>query len=181
MTLIIDKNKKNSNCRYLKYALSKHGIDNFKFEIICLCFDEDMNDLEIEYIRKFGTLAPNGYNLREGGNNGKHHDETKEKIRQSIIALNNKPQLGRPHTQEVKDKISASHLGKKMSEQARQKISETSSKKRPVLQFDGNGEIINRFNSCIEAAAHFNVSKSYIYRICQGIRKKNEYNLKYEI
>lgn len=122
--------RKNSNCRYLKRAFDKHGIDNFKFEIICICFDDDMNDLEIEYIRKFKTLAPHGYNLREGGNNGKHHEETKEKIRQSIIdfnlkctnRLNNKPQLGKPRSQEVRDKISASNRGKKASEHARQKF-----------------------------------------------------------
>lgn len=60
-------------------------------------------------------------------------------------------------------------------------LDRNSSKKRPVLQFDENDEIINRFNSCLEAATYFNVSKAYISMICKGIRKKNEYNLKYEI
>jgi hypothetical protein len=45
----------------------------------------NMNDLEIQYIRKLKTLAPH-----------------------------NKPQLGKPHSQEVRDKISAFNRGKKL-------------------------------------------------------------------
>ena len=37
-----------------------------------------MNAYEVEYMRKYNTLVPNGYNLREGGNSGKHHEDTKK-------------------------------------------------------------------------------------------------------
>jgi group I intron endonuclease len=48
-------------------AYKKYGIENFKYTIICICFDEDANKYEKEYICKYNTLYPNGYNLQSGG------------------------------------------------------------------------------------------------------------------
>jgi group I intron endonuclease len=76
--------KKKSNFRYLSLAFKKHGVNNFKFELICISFDENLNDLEKYYIKKLNSLAPNGYNLREGGNSSRHSEETKMKISQSL-------------------------------------------------------------------------------------------------
>jgi len=53
--------------RCLFNAYVKYGIENFKFEIVCICFDEACNELEKFYIEKFKTLYPNGYNLRAAG------------------------------------------------------------------------------------------------------------------
>ena len=39
-----------SNCRYLKYAFEKYGINNFNFILICLCFDDDLNYYETQYM-----------------------------------------------------------------------------------------------------------------------------------
>ena len=63
-----------SYCLYLYNAIKKYQPVNFKFEIICICFDE-------EYIKNFNTLAPNGYNLRLGGKNGRQHPDSNEKRR----------------------------------------------------------------------------------------------------
>jgi len=68
--------KMRSNCYYLKNALKKYGIDKFDFKLICICFDNDLDRYEINYIEKFNSIVPNGYNLRKGGNSGKHHEET---------------------------------------------------------------------------------------------------------
>jgi group I intron endonuclease len=38
--------KKQNNCRYFKHALDKYGKDNFKFKIICICFDKDCDKYE---------------------------------------------------------------------------------------------------------------------------------------
>lgn len=41
--------------------------------------------MEIYYINKFNSIVPNGYNLRSGGNNGgKHNEETKRKISETL-------------------------------------------------------------------------------------------------
>ena len=72
--------KKMSNVsigRHLLAAYQKYGIDNFKFQIVCITFDNACDALEEHYIQKFNTLAPNGYNLKHGGKVSKHHEETK--------------------------------------------------------------------------------------------------------
>ncbi len=64
---------------YLKAAYTKYGIENFKFQIICICFDVDCDKYEDEYIKKFNTLSPNGYNLKTGGNSVKYSEESNTK------------------------------------------------------------------------------------------------------
>lgn len=44
-------------------AIQKYGVDNFTFEILA----EDTVDNEDMYIQEHNTMAPNGYNLVEGG------------------------------------------------------------------------------------------------------------------
>ncbi len=55
----IDKNSIGS-CLYNAYI--KYGISNFIFKIICICFNSDADNYEIEYIKKYNTIYPNGYN-----------------------------------------------------------------------------------------------------------------------
>jgi len=40
--------KRGIGCPALQSAVIKHGIDNFKFEILLICFDEDRYKYEIE-------------------------------------------------------------------------------------------------------------------------------------
>lgn len=77
--------KLDKGCPALKEALNKYGVENFKFEVLIICFDEDRLIYEKEYIKKYNTIAPNGYNISEGGvergfTGLKHTDETKKKI-----------------------------------------------------------------------------------------------------
>ena len=116
--------------RYLLNAYKKHGIENFKFQIICICFDDACNTLETEYIQKYNCLVPNGYNLMSGGGNFKHHPETIKKMSDSLkgrrtVILN----------EESKKKISESlkgdknpNYGKKMSDEQKKKLSESHKK-----------------------------------------------------
>ena len=109
-----------SNCSYLKSALKKYGIEQFDFKMICICFDEELDKFEIQYIKNLNSIAPNGYNLKEGGSSGKQHEETKKKISDTLKNRTNiidiirpKPQLGKPHTEETKQKISNALKGRK--------------------------------------------------------------------
>ena len=66
-------------------AIKKYGIDNFNFHVLIICFDEDRYKYEIEYIKKYNSIVPNGYNILEGGPGGsfegkKHSEETKTLI-----------------------------------------------------------------------------------------------------
>lgn len=75
-------------CPVLKASMKKHGIRNFKFEILIICFDADLVRYEKEYIKKYNSQIPNGYNILSGGQIGdgmvgyKHSPETIEKIKQ---------------------------------------------------------------------------------------------------
>jgi group I intron endonuclease len=68
--------------------MKKHGVENFKFEILIICFDQDLVRYEKEYIKKYNSQVPNGYNILSGGQIGngmlgyKHTPETIEKIKQ---------------------------------------------------------------------------------------------------
>ena len=83
--------KYGNGCPLLTASAKKYGIENFKFEVIIICFDEDLNKYEIEYIKKYNTITPNGYNVSDGGhiNNGfknkRHSEETKQKLREIVL------------------------------------------------------------------------------------------------
>lgn len=73
--------KKNGTCSYLYKAMTKYGIDMFNMIPMLECDDEDLDQYEDEWIKKYESLAPRGYNLKSGGNsNGKHHEITKKLI-----------------------------------------------------------------------------------------------------
>jgi group I intron endonuclease len=57
-------------CPVLKASMKKHGIKNFKFEILIICFDADLVRYEKEYIKKYNSQIPNGYNILSGGQIG---------------------------------------------------------------------------------------------------------------
>ena len=51
-------------------AILKYGKDNFQFKILEECPIEELNSKEIYYIKLYNTIAPNGYNVTTGGENG---------------------------------------------------------------------------------------------------------------
>ena len=107
--------KDRSNCVAIYNAIKKHGWENIE-KIWYEVPDEELNKHEELMIEVLGTLSPDGYNLKEGGSNGKHSEETKRKIGES--------QLGRIQSEESKQKMSEAHLGKNLSEETKQKMRE---------------------------------------------------------
>lgn len=79
--------KRNSGCPALRDAIQKYGVDAFEFKVLIICFDEDRFHYEKEYIQRYNTQVPNGYNILPGGTCGggfkgkKHSDETKSRLR----------------------------------------------------------------------------------------------------
>ena len=75
--------KRNEGCPALKEAMKKYGVDKFKFEVVIICFNEDLDIYEREYIKKYNSMVPNGYNILPGGKCGggfKGKKHTKESI-----------------------------------------------------------------------------------------------------
>jgi group I intron endonuclease len=128
-----------SKCRAILGAINKYGWENFDAEWYEIP-DNELNLYEEMLVALLGTLAPGGYNLREGGGaTGKLSEETKEKISESMTGRNlskehkekmsasltgeknpmygktgeKNPMYGKTHTKEHKEKMSEAHFGEK--------------------------------------------------------------------
>ena len=185
--------KSHSNKTAISRAINKYHSENFDVKILSRCYTfDEMNHRERYYIKIFNTLAPNGYNLRDGGNNGAMHAESKNKI---SLAL--KGRQGKPHTKETRLKISNLNKGKKHSENTKRKMSnsrkgtnnpnygkkfslqyreklsqshigQTSEKRKPVLCMT-NGA---KYASVSEASKQLNINIASISRVCLLQRKQ---------
>jgi group I intron endonuclease len=176
--------KKSSNCRYLKSAINEYGKDKFKISIICICFDEDLDTYEKEYISKFNSLIPSGYNLKYGGQcQSRHSEETKKKISESMHKFykensqRNRPQQNKKHSAETKIKISNALKGRLINTDNRNKFKP----KYKVIQKDLSGNIISRFDTVSDACTSLNVTKNQISRVCNNNNQTlHGYKLEYE-
>lgn len=121
----------NTHNEHLRNAIKKYGIDSFdinkKFDTAYS--KEELDALEDMYIKIYDTINPKyGYNKKYGGGNGKHTEETKNKISLSVSGENN-PFFGKHHTEETKNKLREANKGNKYwegkshSEEAKIKIS----------------------------------------------------------
>ena len=80
-------------------AIRKYGINNFNIEVLKIIDTQDWNEvnkIESEYIKKYNTLSPNGYNLKAEGiaNQGKNKSKLSDEIVDNIIKdLKNKVEI----------------------------------------------------------------------------------------
>lgn len=82
-------NKEKSFNQSFKLALRKYGSENFEWEELFNCETKDEAcQLEIDMIKKFNSLTPNGYNMTFGGEGGIPNEETKKKISDSLLKFN---------------------------------------------------------------------------------------------
>ena len=139
-----------SRCRALKAAIAKHGASAFRLEMLGTAADRrELDLLEIASIVFYGTVAPNGYNLREGGAAGTHNEATRklisaankgkkqpsdvvERARQRMLGTSPSAEArqkisaalkGRPLPRETRTKMSLARMGRKHSDEARAKMS----------------------------------------------------------
>ncbi len=100
---------KENGCPGLRRAFEKYGLENFKFEIVIICFDTDLSKYEKEYIKKYDSFK-NGYNLTHGGEEGgfftgcKHTPENVEKIKQHWANYNANPENRKWRSEQMKQK-----------------------------------------------------------------------------
>jgi len=198
----------NSIGRYLLAAYKKYGIESFKFQIICICFDEDCNSYEEEYIKKFNTLAPNGYNLRDGGKNSKQHpDSIKLRVESRKKTINERRLKGLPvlppQSEEQKSNSSKRmkgennpNYGKKITNNRKEKLSESMNKiweerrkngtfksfinngnfavghispnRRRVGKYNDNEDLLEEYESTVEASEKNNINRQTISKVCNG-------------
>lgn len=87
-------------------AIEKYGWDNFEHLILFENLSAEEASLKEKQLIVIYNSYKNGYNADLGGSITNHSPETLEKMRQSM--------LGKKHTQETKDKISASKESEKI-------------------------------------------------------------------
>ena len=133
-----------SDSRYTKRthrfhnALRKYGEDAFKFDVIASASKlEELNLLETKYIKEYNSIE-NGFNIRNGGDNKTHNQESIEKMRvaqktaharrreagsDTWIRKDGGAMLGKSHSKETKNKMSLSQIGKSHSTETKLKMS----------------------------------------------------------
>ena len=182
--------------RCLLNSYKKYGIERFKFQIICICFDEDCNKYEVDYIKQYNTLAPNGYNLKGGGSHGRHHPDTIK-----LISEKNKGRKLPPRTAEASKHHSEAKMGnknhnfgKQITEERREKLSNAMKKvwkerrkvytppfkkgnisvnKKKVGKYDNENNLIETFESTVEAGLKMGIHSSTIAKVCRGVKSYN--------
>lgn len=104
----------------LGQAIVKYGRDAFQVAVVDTATDQsDLDAKEVMWIAHLNTMAPNGYNLTEGGTNGgggRRSQETRERMRQA--------RLGKKLTPEAKLKVGLASKGRKFSPEVRKRLSE---------------------------------------------------------
>lgn len=188
---------------YFYNAIQKYGWDNFEHEILFANLTkEEAEQKEIELIQEYKTnQKAYGYNIDNGGNsNGKHSNETRKKIKENHFDISgeNHPMYGKHHSDEAKQKMSQSKIGKKhpIDEKTRIKISNAlkgreikkewiekmaDGHKKSVLQYSINGKFIRKWNSIKDIELELGIAHQSIVACCKGrIKTSHGYIWKYE-
>lgn len=164
-------------------AIAKHGWENFEYAVLEKCNSiEELNEAEKAWIKHYDSLAPNGYNIREGGKNGLHSERTKEKMRgkrkpykttvegrlRTVEAWRLKAAHA-PRSKESNEKRSAALKGRILSCETRRRMSESAHNKtlnEESVKFIKR--LIHYGLSLSEIAEAHKLSKSCISMIKQG-------------
>lgn len=100
-----EDHKKGYGSKLVFDAIQKYGLDNFTFEVIV----EETVDKEDYYIQEYNTIAPNGYNLVEGG--GLPPSKQGWTPSAETLAKRSRGLKGIPRTEEWKKNLSLSKQG----------------------------------------------------------------------
>ena len=127
------RSAKNGSGYVFHCALRKHGFDNFEWFILYDNLDDDEIDLyEMAAIRKFKTIAPDGYNLNCGGNRPSPTNSTKCCISNTLKKyFQDNPEArmkcgdaarGKPRPRIAVEKMIKTNIGRKCLEETKEKI-----------------------------------------------------------
>ncbi len=170
-------------------SLKKYGWKKHRFEIIKKCNKNELDYLEIYYIKLFKSFnTKNGMNLASGGNSPLYSEITKKRM--SIM------KLGTKHTEETKKKMSNAHKGLNTwskntthSQETKKKMSNTHKcinkwwLKGISRNYNNGKKVIDIktgiiYNKLTEAANKNNIKISTLCNMLKG-RRRNKTNLKY--
>lgn len=114
--------KRKRECLKINRAIKKYGENNFTLYKLGIFPKDSLNNAEIEAIKIFKTLSPDGYNLTEGGKSGGSlSEETKAKLAKYCGAKSSF--YGKKHSPESIEKMRLYRTGKAVSKETAEKIS----------------------------------------------------------
>ena len=154
--------KKSHENKHLQYAFNKYGEESFKFTCIKIFYNISDKELRLQEQTYIDKINPKRlYNLcpvAGSTKSKKHTQETKDKISASLE--------GKTHLQETKDKIKNSLKGRNVGK-------EFKNRQKPVLQIDiSTGETINEFKTAKVAEEILNIKRTHISEICRGSKSR---------
>src|SRR3990167_1908585 len=98
-------------------AIAKYGKGAFTIEMLEECdTQQKLDECEVYWVSRLNTFAPHGYNLRAGKGNGTMSEITRERIRTANIGHHPSP--------ETIQRLRNSHLGFKVSDATKKKLSD---------------------------------------------------------
>lgn len=158
------KLKTNYSNKELNEDRIKYGLENWKVEVLEIVDDSISDEAERNYIEKYNTMSPYGYNQYNGGIKGftfQMKEEEKKKISETL--------KGVPKNHSVEGK-------KRIAEATRDRLS------MPIEQIDDTTEkVIKTWNSARQAARELGFSQCNISQCCNGKRKTaNGYGWRYK-
>lgn len=138
----------------------------FSWEIICECKEEQLDELEIKYIREYESTNPeNGYNRSYGGQlEHRATEETKRKMSDS--------KKGKKFTEEHCRRIGEANRRRKLSDETKRKIAKKHGV--PIVQYALDGTFVARYDSKIDAAIAVGLrSANSIHNVLSGKAKQS--------
>ena len=166
---------------HLQNAWNKYGEENFNFYLLKECSSDNIDEVEVEYIKQFNTTDyAFGYNLDSGGRQQKTiSDETRQKLSVALSGENN-PRYGVDVSKETRKKISDAHnnlyasgyksknAGVPKTEEQKRKISEfMKSPNNPRCKAVYCKELNYIFYSAHYAGLSFGIDESGILKCCK--------------
>jgi len=145
----------------LQAHFNKYGIEDLEFSVLKKCTRDNL----IESEQYFIDLLDPWFNILKTAYSRVGHKASKETKVKMSIAQKKRHQLN-PRSKETLLKMSKTHTGKKMSKEARKKMSDHWS--IPISQFDKNGNLIRHWDSASQAREKLKIFN--IDRVANGLR-----------
>lgn len=173
-------------CSVFYRAILKYGFENFSCEILKEIQSETkqelkqkLDSLEQKYIQQYNTIAPFGYNIRSGGDDG-YFSKCSQVCATGSEHFNWRTDL---NEQELRQLYESGLTLKEISEQTgiaketiKRHIQDMGILKekrynQPVVKLDKNGNILKRWKSVSEAERDEGAGKNAIGRCCRERRR----------